>query len=116
MIQVAAVALGGAAGSVLRYAFQKIFNASFPFGTLLVNVTGCFLIGLLLALLNKDADEQKRLLLMTGFCGGLTTFSAFTLEGIQMMMAGRWAVFLIYTLSSVACGLLATYISYKIFS
>ena len=115
-MQVAIVAVGGAVGSILRYGVQKGLNATFPTGTLVVNIAGCFLIGMLWALSIKGLDEQKRLLLMTGFCGGFTTFSAFTLEGIQMMMAGRWAVFFLYTLSSVACGLLATFFGYKIFS
>ncbi|MDB5209094.1 MAG: crcB [Flavisolibacter sp.] len=115
MIQVAAVALGGAAGSVLRYGVQKAFNASFPSGTLLVNIIGCFLVGILWATL-KQEDEQKRLLLMTGFCGGFTTFSAFTLEGVQMMTSGRWAIFFLYTTASVACGLLAAFLGFKIFN
>lgn len=110
------IAIGGAAGSVLRYAVQKALNASFPAGTLLVNVLGCFLIGLLWALANKGMDEQKRLLLMTGFCGGFTTFSAFSLEGLTMITAGRWAAFFIYTVCSVAFGLLATFAGFKIFS
>lgn len=117
MIQVLAIAVGGAAGSLLRYGVQKAFNiTSFPIGTLLVNIAGCFLIGLLWAILGKEGNEQKRLLLMTGFCGGFTTFSAFTLEGIQMMTGGRWAIFFLYTISSVACGLAATFFAYKIFS
>lgn len=117
MIQVAAIAIGGAAGSVLRYGVQKAFNvSSFPAGTLLVNIFGCLLIGMLWALFGKDGNEQKRLLLMTGFCGGFTTFSAFTLEGLQMVMAGRWAVFFLYTTGSVVCGLAATFLGYKIFN
>lgn len=116
MMQMALVAVGGAVGSVLRYALQKALNASFPTGTLAVNVLGCFAIGLLWALANKGLAEPKRLLLMTGFCGGFTTFSAFSLEGVQMLTAGRWTVFFLYSSSSVACGLLATFIGYKIFS
>ncbi|MDQ6609676.1 MAG: fluoride efflux transporter CrcB [Bacteroidota bacterium] len=116
MMNVFAVAIGGATGSVLRYAIQKQLNASFPLGTLLVNIAGCFLIGVLWALCTKGLEEQKRLLLMTGFCGGFTTFSAFTLEGIQMMMAARWVVFFLYTGSSIAFGLLANFLGYKIFS
>ena len=115
MIQLAAVAVGGAAGSILRYGVQKAFNASFPSGTMLVNLIGCFLIGILWATL-KQSDEQKRLLLMTGFCGGFTTFSAFTLEGVQMMMSGRWAVAFLYTTASVIGGLMATFLGYKIFN
>ncbi len=114
-MQVLMVAVGGAVGSVVRYGIQKSLNLSFPTGTLTVNIIGCFFIGVLWALSIKGLDEQKRLLLMTGFCGGFTTFSAFTLESIQMVIAGRWAVFFLYTLSSVACGLLATFFGYKIF-
>ncbi|HVF81075.1 MAG TPA: fluoride efflux transporter CrcB [Flavisolibacter sp.] len=113
MIQIAAVALGGAAGSVLRFIIQKAFNATFPFGTFLVNISGCLLIGVLWTVL-KQGDEQKKLLLMTGFCGGFTTFSAFTLEGVQLLNSGRWAIFFLYTIASVACGLLATFLGYKI--
>ncbi len=115
MIQLTAVALGGAAGSILRYGVQKAFNASFPSGTMLVNLIGCFLIGILWAVL-KQPDEQKKLLLMTGFCGGFTTFSAFTLEGVQLITSGRWSVALLYTTASVVGGLLATFIGYKIFN
>lgn len=115
MIQLAAVALGGAAGSMVRYGIQKAFNSSFPLGTLLVNIIGCFLIGVLWATL-KQPGEQKKLLLMTGFCGGYTTFSAFTLEGVQMMMGGRWAIVFLYVIASVAGGLLATFLGYKIFN
>lgn len=116
MMQILLIAIGGAAGSVLRYAVQKVLNTSFPTGTLVINITGCFLIGLLWALVNKGLDEQKRLLLMTGFCGGFTTFSAFSLEALMMMTAGRWVSFFFYTFCSVACGLLATFLGYKILS
>ncbi len=107
------IAVGGAAGSIMRYGFQKAFSTSFPIGTLAVNIMGCFFIGLLLATL-KQSDEEKRLLLMTGFCGGFTTFSAFTMEAIQMMTTGRWIIFSLYIFASVAGGLLATYLGYKI--
>lgn len=116
MMQAALVAVGGAVGSVLRYAVQKALNASFPTGTLAVNILGCFAIGLLWAQANKGLDEPKRLLLMTGFCGGFTTFSSFSLEGVQLLNTGRWTAFFLYVVCSVACGLLATFIGYKIFS
>lgn len=115
MIHLLSIAVGGALGSMCRYGIQKLFNTSFPLGTLLVNLIGCFLIGILWATI-KEADEQKRLLLMTGFCGGFTTFSAFTLEGVQMMMAGRWFIFSFYVIVSVFVGMLATYAGYKIFN
>lgn len=116
MMQVVAVAIGGAAGSVLRYGIQKWWNASFPLGTFAVNILGCFLVGCLWTMSVKGLNENARLLLMVGFCGGFTTFSAFSQEGVQMLMAERWAVFSLYTIGSVAIGLLATFLGYKIFN
>jgi len=108
------VGLGGGAGSILRYLCQRTWNFSFPYGTLLVNIAGCLFIGLLWGLFTRHIDEQKRLLLITGFCGGFTTFSSFTFEGVQMMMENRWIAFLLYTSVSVIAGLAATYLGYKI--
>jgi len=110
------VGLGGAVGSILRYLCQRSLNLSFPYGTLLVNISGCLLIGLFWGLFTRHIDEPKRLLLVTGFCGGFTTFSTFTYEGVQMMMGNRWFIFSVYTFLSVSLGLLATYLGYKITS
>jgi len=115
------VGLGGAAGSMLRYGVQKIFNvqtaAAFPTGTLLVNISGCFLIGILWGLAGRSLawNEEIKLLLMTGFCGGFTTFSAFTLEGIGLLKENKTSLFLIYVTASVIGGLLATLIAIRIF-
>ena len=108
------VGLGGSVGSILRYLCQRTWNQQFPYGTLLVNIAGCFLIGLLWGMIGKQMDEQKKLLLITGFCGGFTTFSAFTQEGVQMMMENRWLSFGLYTLASVAGGLAATFLAFKL--
>ena len=110
------VGLGGAAGSMLRYLFQKwCNNIQFPYGTLGVNMAGCFLIGIFWSMVLKDQlTEEWRLLLMTGFCGGFTTFSAFTLEGLQLLQQQRWVSFLVYTVLSITAGLLATFAGYKI--
>lgn len=109
------VGLGGAAGCMLRYLCQKGLNAGFPAGTLLVNLTGCLLIGLLWGVLSKG-PETGRLLLMTGFCGGFTTFSAFTQETVQMLLGSQWLKAAVYTGLSVVAGLLATLIGFKITS
>lgn len=116
MMQLILIGTGGAAGSVLRYLVQKTFNAQFPLGTICVNIAGCFLIGLLWALSTKGISEQLRYLLMTGFCGGFTTFSAFGLESVEMMNNGRWTALFIYIFASVAGGILTTFLGYKIFS
>jgi len=114
------VGLGGAAGSMLRYGVQKIFNiqsaAAFPTGTLLVNISGCFLIGVLWGIASRTLswNEEMKLLLMTGFCGGFTTFSAFTLEGIGLLKESKTALFIIYLTASVVGGLLATFIGIRI--
>jgi CrcB protein len=115
-INILLVGLGGAAGSILRYLLQRSLNATFPYGTLLVNIAGCLLIGLLWGIFTRHIDEQKRLLLVTGFCGGFTTFSTFTYEGVQMLMENRWMIFVLYTFLSVVAGLLATYVGYKLTS
>lgn len=110
------VAVGGAVGSMLRYGCSRLWNSSnFPYGTLAVNIIGSFLIGILWAVFLKQADEQKRLLLITGFCGGFTTFSAFSLEGLQMLQQSRFALFFIYTLVTIIAGLTATFIGLKLF-
>lgn len=114
------VGLGGAVGSMLRYAVQKFFQSQsapvFPTGTLLVNIAGCFLIGILWSLVSRSLtwDNEMKLLLMTGFCGGFTTFSAFTLEGIGLLKENRTVLFVIYVTASVVGGLLATIIGIRI--
>ena len=114
------VGLGGGAGSMLRYAVQKIFNvqsaAVFPTGTLLVNISGCFLIGILWGVASRSLTwtEELKLLFMTGFCGGFTTFSAFTLEGVGLLKENKTALFIIYFTGSVIGGLLATVIGIRI--
>jgi CrcB protein len=109
------IALGGAAGSLLRYGCSRWLNGpAFPYGTLAVNIIGSFLIGLLWAFFSKQNDETAQLLLVTGFCGGFTTFSAFSLEGLQMLQQGRFAPFFLYTFATIFFGLLATYTGFKL--
>jgi CrcB protein len=114
------IGFGGAAGSILRYAVQRFFQvqtaATFPTGTLLVNLAGCFLIGILWGMVSRSLtwNEEMKLLLMTGFCGGFTTFSAFTLEGIGLLKENRTLLFVIYLTASVVGGLLATFIGIRI--
>jgi fluoride exporter len=116
MMQMVVVAAGGALGSVLRFGVQKMFNLDFPYGTFAVNIIGCFLAGCFFALFNKGINSSLFLFLMTGFCGGFTTFSAFSTESVQMILADRWIHFSLYIIASLTIGLLATFLGFKIFS
>lgn len=109
------VAFGGAAGSVLRFLCGRALNDyNYPYGTLLVNILGCLIIGLLWGYFTKQINEGMRLFLVTGFCGGFTTFSTFSYEGINMIQQNRWMPFIFYTSVSIIGGLLATFAGYKI--
>lgn len=89
-----AVALGAAAGALLRWqaGLWLAGRGPFPLGTLLVNCVGGLLIGLALALLAWADQQLWRLLLVTGFLGGLTTFSAFSAESLQLLQRGQWGL------------------------
>lgn len=110
------VGLGGALGSMLRYlttvVTAKYYTASFPLATFMVNVAGCFLAGLIFGMITQETTEAQNLkfLLITGFCGGFTTFSAFALENVRLMNSGNAAVAVMYALASIAAGLLAVWI------
>ena len=113
--QILLVGLGGAAGSILRYLIQQALNQQqFPYGTLLVNIAGCFLIGMIWALSIRGLYGPWVTFLVAGFCGGFTTFSAFTAEGIMMLRAERIMTFVIYTSISVITGMFATYAGFKL--
>lgn len=116
MKQILFVGLGGAAGSILRYlasvATLKYYSASFPIATLIVNITGCFIAGLIFGLVSQETSDAQslRLLLITGFCGGFTTFSAFALENIKLMNSGNTPTAIFYVIVSVSAGLLAAWL------
>ena len=108
------VGAGGAIGSIMRYLlFLITISKNFPFATFIVNIAGSFFIGILLALSIKNniSDNGWRFLAI-GICGGFTTFSAFSLEGFQMLQQQRYFVFLLYFIVSIAGGLAATYAGY----
>lgn len=100
---------GGAARFVIQQWVQGRMSNPFPFGTLAVNLTGCFLIGVIFSLgLKGFVPNDWRLFLVTGICGGYTTFSAFSMETITLFKAGEWVYGITYILASVILGLLAT--------
>ena len=105
------VGLGGGFGSIARYLTQKWFNEiyphPFPWGTLSVNLVGCFLIGVIYGISEKTSllSPQMRLLLVTGLCGGFTTFSTFAFENMTLLRSGDNLYFIIYTLASVVLGI-----------
>lgn len=109
MKDVLLVGLGGFIGSASRYGIHVLASKHFPekafFGTLSVNLIGCLVIGLLSGALLKHSNTYS-LFLITGFCGGFTTFSTFALDGLKLMKAGLHMQFLMYASISVIGGLL----------
>ncbi|MCC6416415.1 MAG: fluoride efflux transporter CrcB [Opitutaceae bacterium] len=102
------IALGGATGSVVRFWFSTWIDtrlhSPFPWGTLGVNVLGSLLIGFLAALEFNHrllGGPAARALLLTGFCGGYTTFSAFSLQILTLMRDGKWPLAAIYIVGTV---------------
>ena len=114
------VALGGALGSVLRYKIDGWVQAgaggSFPWGILVVNVTGCFVAGLLMTvLLERTAvSDEVRTGLLVGVLGGYTTFSTFSLQSLDLADAGLWGYVLLNVLASVAGALLAVWLGQQL--
>jgi CrcB protein len=119
-INIMLVALGGGAGSICRYLLTLIaarFAAGpFPFATLAANIAGSLLIGILAGMSVRFAwpGPQLRLLLMSGFCGGFTTFSAFSLEIVHLAQQNRWGIIAAYALGSIILGIAAAMLGYRI--
>ena len=100
------VFIGGGFGSVTRYIMGKVMNGAentIPLGTMLANVLGSLLIGLILGYLAKSTNvtESQSLLLATGFCGGFTTFSTFSFENQVFLKNGDYIQFLTYTFGTI---------------
>ena len=105
------VSAGGGAGALARYVMQQYVQGrwplAWPVGTGAVNALGCLLAGLLLGTLERHAlGAAWRLLLITGVCGGFTTFSAFALENVALLRQGQVGLAALYAAGSVAVGVL----------
>jgi CrcB protein len=111
--------LGGGIGSITRFLLssfsKKIFKfGAFPVGTLSVNFLGCLIIGFLLPALVKS-DSYLKFLLITGFCGGFTTFSAFSLENFGLWQDQQYGLFALNIVASVVLGLVAVFCGVKLY-
>lgn len=111
------VGFGGMIGSVLRYlASVLVRNASFPLATFAVNISGCFIIGVVMGAAARSASisDDWKLFLATGICGGFTTFSAFSFECFQLLAQQRYLAVTAYICLSIVLGLAATFAGVQI--
>ena len=115
------VGLGGGLGSMLRFLTSRMSTLFISsqwalMGTFIANIVGCFLIGLLAAWLlpNLGKSQSLSLLLISGFCGGYPTFSAFAFENVQLWQSGNGLLSILYIFSSIAFGLLAVWGGFKL--
>ena len=113
------VGLGSFVGGVARYLISlamKSCSTGFPWGTFVVNLLGCFLIGLFGAATDKYSNlpSQLSLLLTVGLCGGFTTFSTFSNEALKMLQAGNYLMLCLYIAGSMTLGIAAVFLGYQI--
>jgi CrcB protein len=113
------IALGGAVGSISRYGLgafvQRAAHAGFPVGTLTVNVIGSFLVGVLAkAFMHTQTHPDLKAMLIVGFCGGFTTFSAFSLEVVGLAQGGAWLRAIGYVAASLGLCLAATAVGFAL--
>lgn len=107
------IGFGGCIGSMLRYGASvyvtRLLPSPFPYGTFIVNITGCLAIGILYGITLKypEFSPEWRMFLAAGICGGYTTFSSFALENVRMLQTGNYTSFLLYSVLSFSGGLLA---------
>lgn len=114
------VFIGGGSGACLRYLISKVLpndGASFPIATFIANLISCIILGALMAfLLKKGMNEKTQLLLMTGFCGGFSTFSTFSAESFKLLENNQIALCMSYIGLSVILCITVLFLSYYLFS
>ena len=113
------VGVGGFLGSVLRFwvgaGVARLLPGYFPWGTFLINIAGCFVIGVLYGLLGRELlSSRGSKLWIIGFCGGFTTFSSFSYDGIRLLQEQHWWLYGVYTGGSVLIGLMATFLGWTL--
>ena len=103
--------LGGIARYLTARLVQNSFASAFPYGTMVVNLLGCLLIGLVIGMAERTnlINDEWRLFLTVGFCGGFTTFSTFANENMTLLRDGNFFYFAVYTGLSVFLGLAAVF-------
>lgn len=111
------VGIGSGIGGICRYLISLTMGLAgngFPWGTFTANVAGCLLIGLLWGLTSRfqNLSPAFSLLFMVGFCGGFTTFSTFSKEGLTMLQTNNYMLFTLYTLGSMLLGIIAVGLGY----
>jgi len=118
--QLAAVAIGGAAGAVMRWlvasGVQKMAGGAFPWGTFAVNALGSFLLGFLFVWLieRSTASELVRLAITVGFLGAFTTFSTYSLESVQLLQEGAFSLAFVNIIGQVMICLLLTWVGVQL--
>lgn len=110
--------LGGFVGTCGRYltgvAAKRMFGTGFPFGTFIANVVGCFIIGLLFGLLGRhEITPAMNAFLITGFCGGFTTFSSFSHDMYSLLQKRQYVKFVTYMVLSLVLGMLCVYLGMR---
>ena len=119
MKEILLVGAEGMIGSILRMIILKlnIYNISLPVNTFLANILGCFLVGILIkysAGLSKEISENLNNFLIVGFCGGFTTFSAYSVDSLNLLNDDKIIMFLIYSVLSSVIGILFCYLGMNI--
>jgi CrcB protein len=111
------VFIGGGAGSMARYGVSRLFpyTDGFPWATFIANLMACLLLGYMLSSsAEKEWSADLKLLMMTGFCGGFSTFSTFSAETFKLIEAGGIGMALVYVLSSIIVCLIGVFIGFQL--